>query len=149
MQGTQSNIVFFFFFLQTQCQDTEDDDESNSDDPEAEQDEMLVEYAGEIVPNLGKAMTPDDFTQYFSLLLPLFLTRMVRLYFICCRNYSYLLIYLLYLPTYFTYLLYLLTYLLTHSLTHLLTHSLTHSMVQSPSWVANQFSASQEIPHIV
>ena len=82
--------------LQTQCQDTEDDDgDSNSDDPEAEQDEMLVEYAGEIVPNLGKAMTPDDFTQYFSLLLPLFLTRMVRLCFICCTNYTYLLTYLL------------------------------------------------------
>ena len=87
MQGTHSNIVCFFFFpLQTECQDTEDDDESNTDDPEAEQDEMLVEYAGEIVPNLGKAMTPDDFTQYFSLLLPLFLTRMVRLCFICCRT---------------------------------------------------------------
>jgi len=105
-----------FFFLQTQCQDTEDDDESNSDDPEAEQDEMLVEYAGEIVPNLGKAMTPDDFTQYFSLLLPLFLTRMVRLCFICCRNCtSYLLMYLL------THLL----NLLTHSLSYLLTHLLT------------------------
>ena len=26
---------------------------------------------------------------------------------------------------------------------------LTHSMVQSPSWEANRFSASQEIPHIL
>ena len=85
----RATLCVCVFFLQTQCQDTEDDDESNSDDPEAEQDEMLVEYAGEIVPNLGKAMAPDDFTQYFSLLLPLFLTRMVRLCFICCRNYTY------------------------------------------------------------
>jgi hypothetical protein len=86
VEGILSNIMFFST-LQTQCQDTEDDDESNSDDPEAEQDEMLVEYAGEIVPNLGKAMTPDDFTQYFSLLLPLFMSRMVRLCFVYGTNY--------------------------------------------------------------
>ena len=35
-------------------------------------------------------------------------------------------------------------YLLTHSLTYLL----TYSMVQSPSWEANWFAASQEIPRI-
>ena len=29
-----------------------------------------------------------------------------------------------------------------------ITYSLTHSMVQSPSWAANWFAASQEIPHI-
>ena len=33
--------------------------------------------------------------------------------------------------------------------TYLLTYLLTHSMEQSPSWEANQFSASQEIPHIL
>jgi hypothetical protein len=32
---------------------------------------------------------------------------------------------------------------------HLLTYLLTHSMEQSPSWEADQFSASQEIPHIL
>jgi hypothetical protein len=31
---------------------------------------------------------------------------------------------------------------------YLLTHLLTHSMVQSPSWAANWFAASQEIPRI-
>jgi hypothetical protein len=41
------------------------------------------------------------------------------------------------------------TYLLTHSLTHLLTHSLTYSMEQSPSWEANWFEASKEIPRIL
>ena len=58
-------------------------------------------------------------------------------------------------------LTYLLTYLLTHSLTHSLTHLLTHSLTylltylltysteQSPSWEANRFSASQEIPRIL
>ena len=34
-------------------------------------------------------------------------------------------------------------------LTYLLTHSLNHSMQQSPSWEANRFSASQEIPRIL
>ena len=34
-------------------------------------------------------------------------------------------------------------YIYTH------THTLTHSMQQGPSWEANQFSASQEIPHIL
>ena len=54
----------------------------------------------------------------------------------------------------FTYLLlpYLLThsltYLLTHLLTHSLTPSLTYSMVQSPSWEAYWFAASQKIPCI-
>ena len=32
--------------------------------------------------------------------------------------------------------------------THLLTYLLTYSMVQSPSWEANWFAASQEIPRI-
>ena len=34
-------------------------------------------------------------------------------------------------------------------LTHLLAYLHTYSMQQSPSWEANQFSASQEIPHIL
>ena len=34
------------------------------------------------------------------------------------------------------------------SLTYLLTYILTYSMVQSPSWEANWFAASQEIPRI-
>jgi hypothetical protein len=33
--------------------------------------------------------------------------------------------------------------------THLITYLLTHSMEQKPSWEANRFSASQEIPHIL
>ena len=35
---------------------------------------------------------------------------------------------------------------LIHSLTHSITHSLSHPTVQSPSWAANWFAASQEIP---
>ena len=37
----------------------------------------------------------------------------------------------------------------THLLTYLINYLLTYSMEQSPSWEANWFSASQEIPHIL
>ena len=39
-----------------------------------------------------------------------------------------------------------LTYFLTYLLTYWLTYLLTYSMEQGPSWEANRFSASQEIP---
>ena len=37
---------------------------------------------------------------------------------------------------------------ITYLLTYLLTYLFTYSMVQSPSWEANRFAASQEIPRI-
>ena len=37
----------------------------------------------------------------------------------------------------------------TQLISYLLTYLLTYSMEQSPSWEANRFSASQEIPHIL
>ena len=40
------------------------------EEEEAEQDEMLFEYAGEVLPNLGRAMAPDTFAPYFVGLLP-------------------------------------------------------------------------------
>ena len=49
----------------------------------------------------------------------------------------------------FYWLIYLLTYLFIYLLTCLLTYLLTYSMQQSPSWRANRFSASQEIPPIL
>ena len=90
-------------------------------------------------------------TDHFCIILPYLLTYL----------FTYSLTYLLiYLPTYnlLTYSLsYLLTYLLTHLVTYsvtylftfLLTYLLTHFIQQSPSWEANRFSASQEIPHIL
>ena len=39
--------------------------------------------------------------------------------------------------------------LLTHLPTYLLTYLLTYSMEQSPSWEANRFSASQEVPQFL
>jgi hypothetical protein len=42
----------------------------------------------------------------------------------------------------------LISYLISYLITYLL-YLLTHSMEKSPSWEANSFSASQEIPHIL
>ena len=56
---------------------------------------------------------------------------------------NYLFTYLItYLPTY------LFPYLVTYILNYLLTYLLTHSTQHSPSWAANRFAASQEIPRI-
>jgi hypothetical protein len=53
------------------------------------------------------------------------------------------------LPYFLPYLLpYFLPYLLTSFLPSLLTYLFTYSTVQSPSWAANRFAASQEIPCI-
>ena len=61
---------------------------------------------------------------------------------------------LIYCLTYF--LTYLLTYfselrtsLITYLLSYLLNYSPTHSMLQSSSWEADRFSATQQIPHIL
>lgn len=51
------------------CQDNEEED-GMEEEEEAEQDEMLFEYAGEVLPNLGRAMAPDTFAPYFVGLLP-------------------------------------------------------------------------------
>merc|ERR1740129_2221214 len=55
------------------CQDMDDADSEEGE--EAEQDEMLFEYAGEVLPNLGRAMTPAAFSPYFAGLLPLLLKK--------------------------------------------------------------------------
>ena len=87
-------------------------------------------------------------------LFPLFATQLLLLDIVYSNadNYlfTYFLIYLHYLLNYITlhYITYLLTYLRTYLLRVLLNYLLTHSMVQSPSWEANWFAASQEIPHI-
>jgi len=48
------------------CQDQEEEEGGMEEDEEAEQDEMLFEYAGEVLPNLGRAMTPHTFAPYFA-----------------------------------------------------------------------------------
>lgn len=58
------------------CQDMADE-AGSEDEGEAEHDEMLIEYAGEVVPSLGKAMSQTEFATQFAQLLPLFANKTV------------------------------------------------------------------------
>jgi len=62
------NCIKDVLHSRTECQD-EGGDET---DEESEGDELIVESAGEIVPLLGKAMQPHEFSQHYSLFLPMF-----------------------------------------------------------------------------
>ena len=42
----------------------------------SEEDEAIFEYAGEVLPSLGMAMTPDTFAPYFIGSLPLLMKKM-------------------------------------------------------------------------
>lgn len=75
--------------LQTQCQmmeqaeeDHGEDDDYDPNDPDCEAGEKLIEYAGDVLPALGLAMTPQEFAPYFAGLLPAILQRAVRLLFL-------------------------------------------------------------------
>ena len=65
------------------CMDNEDVGEDAEDGQEAEQDELLFEYAGEILPSLGKAMTTgmdasggtNNFSPYFAGIFPMLLKK--------------------------------------------------------------------------
>jgi len=57
------------------CQDAEEAEGGDEGDEEAEQDEMLFEYAGEVLPNLGRALQPANFAPYFTGLLPMLLKK--------------------------------------------------------------------------
>jgi len=58
------------------CMDKDDlEGEGDEDEPEAEQDEALFDCAGEILPNLGAAMTPQTFLPVFQGLFPLLLKK--------------------------------------------------------------------------
>ena len=72
------NCVKEVMTKKTVCQDIADEEDSG-DEGEAEHDEMLIEYAGEIVPNLGKALGHAEFAQHFPQLLPLFANKSVSL----------------------------------------------------------------------
>lgn len=67
---------------QTQCQDKEEDDAECED---AEQDELLLETAGDIIPNLGRAMEPKEFVECLSMIMPMIIDKLVShlfLYFV-------------------------------------------------------------------
>ncbi|XP_071959189.1 importin-4-like [Antedon mediterranea] len=57
--------------LKTACQDEDDEDDYDEDPQQAEHDEMLIEYAGEIIPSLAKAMGGQAFGPYLAGALPL------------------------------------------------------------------------------
>ena len=59
---------------QTACQDQRETDEDDS-----EYDEMLIEYAGDVVPSLGRALPTDHFIQVFMDLYPQLLSKTVSL----------------------------------------------------------------------
>lgn len=65
--------------FQLVCQDIDDTNDDDSVEDQAEQDELLIEYAGEVLPKLGKNMKPDDFLVLFNRILPHILNRTVNL----------------------------------------------------------------------
>jgi len=54
------------------------EDDGGDDAQEAEQDEALFEYAGEVIPALGRAMAPSAFAPYYAGLLPHLLRKTKR-----------------------------------------------------------------------
>ncbi|XP_034941996.1 importin-4-like [Chelonus insularis] len=60
------NCVTDILSGKAECQDVGETD----DDDEAEQDELLVECAGEVFTNFGKILTPEEFAIYFQTILP-------------------------------------------------------------------------------
>lgn len=52
-------------------------DEDETDEADCEAGEKLIEYAGDVLPALGNAMTPQEFSPYYAGLLPSILLRAV------------------------------------------------------------------------
>ena len=79
-----SCINIYLKRFQTQCQMMEQAEEGNEEedveDPDSEASEKLIEYAGDVLPALGNAMTPQEFAPYFAGLLPSILQRTVSLF---------------------------------------------------------------------
>ncbi|XP_033183456.1 importin-4 [Bombus vancouverensis nearcticus] len=69
------NCVIDVMSGKTECQDQE---EAEDLDIEAEQDELLVECAGDVFCNFGKVVPPEDFGHYFQTVLPMLLERSRR-----------------------------------------------------------------------
>ncbi|XP_050478214.1 importin-4-like isoform X1 [Bombus huntii] len=67
------NCVIDVMLGKTECQDQE---EAEDLDIEAEQDELLVECAGDVFCNFGRVVSPEDFGHYFQTVLPLLLERL-------------------------------------------------------------------------
>ncbi|KAF5282240.1 hypothetical protein FQA39_LY17660 [Lamprigera yunnana] len=67
------NCVIDILNLKTSCQDAdlETAEDDAEEETEAEQDELLLEYAGDVIPKFGKAIQPGDFALYFPNILTL------------------------------------------------------------------------------
>merc|ERR1711892_73647 len=61
--------------MKGECASQDTEAEEGGEEEEAEQDELLFEYAGEVLPNLGRALTPLAFAPYFTGLLPMLLKK--------------------------------------------------------------------------
>ncbi|XP_060535658.1 importin-4-like isoform X2 [Cylas formicarius] len=71
------NCVVDVLTMKTMCQDTDlgAQAENNDEDVEAEQDELLLESAGDVIPKFAAAIAPDDFACYFPNILKLLSSR--------------------------------------------------------------------------
>ena len=58
------------------CQEQDDEEGMEEDEEISEQDEAIFEYAGDVLPSLGQAMTPETFAPYFTGCLPQLLKKM-------------------------------------------------------------------------
>ncbi|XP_012279417.1 importin-4 [Orussus abietinus] len=69
------NCVIEVMTGKTECQDQDEAEEENA---EAEQDELLIECAGDVFTNFGKIIPPEDFACYFQTVLPLLLEKLKK-----------------------------------------------------------------------
>ena len=88
--GNKSRTIYLLakcLYLQTTCQGEDDDNDGIVEDEEeqAEQDAMLVEYAGDLVPSLARTMGGEKFAPYLAGMLQLMVAKTVRQFvtFIC------------------------------------------------------------------
>ncbi|XP_018320441.1 importin-4 isoform X2 [Agrilus planipennis] len=84
------NCVIDVLTLKTACQDGDlEGGGEDEDEGEAEQDELLLEYAGDVIPKFGNAIQPDDFQCYFPNILQLIGSRTKKQYSESQRSFSY------------------------------------------------------------
>nr|CAH7764214.1 unnamed protein product [Callosobruchus chinensis] len=71
------NCVIDVLTLKTACQDTDlgVTQENPDDDTEAEQDELLLESAGDVIPKFAAAIQPNNFVLYFPNIMQLMTNR--------------------------------------------------------------------------
>ena len=70
-------LALFASDFQTACQDQDDEEDEDEDGDQAEYDAMLIEYAGDIIPSLARALGGVAFAPYFAGTLPLLIARTV------------------------------------------------------------------------